>query len=331
MVVKGSLPPQVNAENDAELAPMKTRVAVRILSTYYIALPFILVYLLFKIFPPHPWYPEGWRYVKMVFFVERWNVWTTLDERLILLVIVTGLLGSYIHSATSYADFRGNREFEPSWLIWYLLRPFIGASLALVVYFALRGGLLAAVLSGNQPTDASQINPFGIGAIAGLTGMFSKQAADKLAEVFSTLFRSQGDASRKDSLTAPAPKISSLDPTEGPATGGTQVTITGTGFVAAAKVFFGTNPATNVKLVSDTKLTADTPAGEGVVDVTLTNADDQKASASKAYTYLPNGNVGGGEGSGGDGGEADDRDAHEVDLKADTLDEELPITEGGVE
>ena len=319
---------QVNKKEDAELTPMKMGVAVKILSAYYIALPFILVYLLFKIFPPHPWYPESWRYVKMVFFVDQWNVWTTLDERLILLVIVTGLLGSYIHSATSYADFRGNRQFEPSWLIWYLLRPFIGASLALVVYFALRGGLLSAVLTGNQSTDTAQINPFGIGAISGLTGMFSKQAADKLAEVFSTLFRSQGDASRKDALVPAAPQITSLDPKEGPEGGGTTVTITGTGFVADAKVFFGANAATNIVVVSDTIVTAATPAGTGVVDVIITNADGQQATAANAYTYLSGANGGGGDAGGADAN--DEQDVHDLDLKPDTPDEDLPITEGGV-
>lgn len=330
MAAEGLPPGLVNREEDAELAPMRMSVAVKLLSAYYIALPFILIYLLFKIFPPNPWFPAGWRSVQMVFFVNQLNIWTTLDERLILLVVVTGLLGSYIHSATSYADFRGNRRFEPSWLIWYLLRPFIGASLALVVYFALRGGLLSAVLSGTQPTDATQINPFGIGAISGLTGMFSKQAADKLSDVFNTLFRSQGDASRKDSLKSPAPQITSLDRKEGPAGGGTKVTITGTGFVADAKVFFGPNAATNITVVSDKIMTADTPAGEGVVDLIVTNVDGQQATSTKAFTYLPGSN-GGGDGEDGDGGDTvETLDVHDVDLKADTEDENLPITEGGV-
>jgi hypothetical protein len=299
--------------------------ARKILGTYYIVLPFILVYLLFKIFPPQPWWPSDWRSVQMVFFIPKLNIWTTLEERLILLVVVAGGLGSYIHSATSYADFRGNRQFGPSWLLWYLLRPFIGMSLAVVVYFAIRGGLLSVILSGSEANDATKINPFGIAAIASLTGMFSKQAADKLAEVFSTLFKSQGDASRKDSLTpAPPPEISSIDPKEGPA--GTKVTITGTAFATDAKVTFGTSAATNVNVVSDTIITAEAPAGEGVVDVTVTNADGQKATSAKAYTY--------GSAVEGDSTvpkEVDELDVHDVELKTDTGDEQLPITKGGVE
>jgi hypothetical protein len=260
-----------------------------ILGTFYIVLPFVLIYLLFKILPPNPWYPPDWRSVQMVFFVNRLNIWTTLEERLVLLVVVAGALGSYIHSATSYADFRGNRQFGPSWLLWYILRPFIGVSLALVVYFAIRGGLLSMVLSGDAATDATKINPFGIAAIAGLTGMFSKQAADKLAEVFSTLFKSQGDSSRKDSLT-PGPTLTGIDPSEGPVKGGTRLTITGTGFAIGAKVFVGGKPATNIEIVSDTTVKADTPPGDaGPVDVEVVSEAGQKSTKAKGYTYVNGG------------------------------------------
>jgi hypothetical protein len=323
---------QFKEEQDESEKKQSLHRARRILATYYITLPFILVYLLFKIIPPNPWWPKDWRSVQMVFFINKLNIWTTLDERLILLVIVAGLLGSYIHSATSYADFRGNQQFAPSWLLWYLLRPFIGASLALVVYFAIRGGLLSVVLSGNQPTLATDINPFGIAAIAGLTGMFSKQAADKLAEVFSTLFKSQGDSSRKDSLTpGPAPEITKIEPNQGPATGGTNVTITGKGFVLGAVVTFGGNPATNVIVVSETSITADTPAGQGTVDVIVTNADGQKVTAKAAYTYLVDGATDSVESPvHGEDGDEDSIDGCDVKCVPDTPDEDLPITEGGV-
>ena len=241
-------------------------------------------------------------------------------------MVSAGALGSYIHSATSYADYRGNQQFGPSWLLWYLLRPLVGVCLALVVYFAMRGGLLSMVLSGDVAKDAQNINPFGIAAIAGLTGMFSKQAADKLAEVFNTLFKSQGDASRKDSLT-PGPAISGIDPAEGPVAGGTRLTIAGTGFATGAKVFIGSKPATNVEIVGDTTIKADAPPGDaaGAVDVEVVNDAGQKAIKAKGYTYTT-GDVGGngeggtgvggaegaGSGGGGDGG-LDDGDGGAAD------------------
>jgi hypothetical protein len=38
----------------------------------------------------------------------------TYDERIVLMVIVIGALGSYIHAATSFADYIGNRRLVNS-------------------------------------------------------------------------------------------------------------------------------------------------------------------------------------------------------------------------
>jgi hypothetical protein len=129
---------------------------------------------------------------------------------LLLLVVLAGGLGSIIHAATSLGDFVGNRRFYSSWSAWYLLRPLVGAALATLVYFAVRGGFLSG------SSSSSNINPYGIAAVAGLAGLFSKQATDKLREVFETLFHVSaraGDAQRKDDLANAVPTISALDPT----------------------------------------------------------------------------------------------------------------------
>jgi large repetitive protein len=65
------------------------------------------------------------------------------------------------------------------------------------------------------------------------------------------------------------PTVSGISPTDGPASGGTLVTVTGTGFTLASAVDFGTTPGTNLTIVSDTSLTVDSPAGTGTVDVTV--------------------------------------------------------------
>jgi hypothetical protein len=266
--------------------------ARRFLAAYYLLLPLVLVYLLFKVFPTYPWpvvdkaTNELVSNVPIIFF--RWAVATSLEDRLLLLVIVAGALGSYIHSATSYSDFRGNRQFNTSWTLWYILRPLIGVCLALVLYFATRGGLLLLIINGKDATSASSINPFGVAAVAGLTGMFSKQAADKLAEVFTTLFKADADNQRKDSLTPGVPPvIKGINPAEGPAEGGTEITITGTGFTATSKVFVGDEAATNVVFVNETTITAETPEGEaGPTDVVVVNVDEQKSTSVKGYNYL---------------------------------------------
>ncbi|MDJ0780895.1 MAG: hypothetical protein QNJ22_02935 [Desulfosarcinaceae bacterium] len=124
------------------------------------------------------------------------------EVRLILLVLLAGAMGSCIHVATSFATYVGNKSLVDSWYWWYLLRPFIGMALALVFYFAIRGGLLLVT----GANDDSSLNPFGIAALSGLVGMFSKQATDKLSDVFSTLFKTdQGDEERANNLASMRP------------------------------------------------------------------------------------------------------------------------------
>ncbi len=83
-----------------------------------------------------------------------------------------------------------------------------------------------------------------------------------------------------------APTVITISPNNGPAAGGTSVTITGTGFLAGASVTFGTTAATNVVVVSSTSITAATPAhAAGAVNVTVTNTDSQSGTLPNAYTY----------------------------------------------
>lgn len=163
---------------------------------------------------------------------------TTPDTALILLVAVASALGSYVHAATSFGDYVGNRTLRRSWMWWYLLRFWIGIAIALLFYFALRGGFLVA------DGSTEDLNPYGIAALAGMTGLFSKQATDKLNEVFSTLFRvppGLGDEARFDSVGARQPRVTSLDPQEVPSgvAEARTVTLRGEGFVQESIVRVG--------------------------------------------------------------------------------------------
>jgi hypothetical protein len=85
----------------------------------------------------------------------------------------------------------------------------------------------------------------------------------------------------------PAPTLDSISPTGGSIAGGTEVTLTGTGFVNGATVLFGATGATSVTFNSSTSLTAFTPPqGAGTVSVTVTNPDAQSATLSSAFLYF---------------------------------------------
>lgn len=160
------------------------------------------------------------------------RLYVTYDQRLFLLVLILGALGSYIHAVMSFADYAGNRRLVQSWLWWYLLRPFTGAPTALVLYFAVRAGFMTPTASGGD------VSRFGISALAMLAGMFSMKAADKLEEVFDVLFKTQ--EKRKDSLENVAPVLSSINPVKVKVGSGAQkVLLEGSHFSAKAVVLVG--------------------------------------------------------------------------------------------
>jgi hypothetical protein len=109
----------------------------------------------------------------------------SLEMRFILMTLLIGALGSWLHAVSSFVDFVGNRNFISSWVLWYIMRPFIGGVLALIFYMILRAGLLPVNVNGEVP-----ISPYSVAAFAGLAGLFTQRATLKLAEVFDVIFSS---------------------------------------------------------------------------------------------------------------------------------------------
>lgn len=171
-----------------------------------------------------------------------WGAYTTYVDKstgLLLLALLMGAIGGYVHAATSFVSYIGNRQFKASWGWWYALRALIGAALALLTYVALRGGFL----TGNTTATTANIDAYGVATVSGLVGLFSKQATDKLEEIFNTAFRtgsSIGDSQRTDPITpeAPteAPRITALDPDLFSIATPKPIAIKGAGFDKAAVV-----------------------------------------------------------------------------------------------
>ena len=86
----------------------------------------------------------------------------------------------------------------------------------------------------------------------------------------------------------PAPTVTDIEPSTGPAAGGTSVVITGTNFVAGATVKFGANNATGVTINSATQITVVSPAGTAgsTVQVSVTTPAGTSANtAADNFTY----------------------------------------------
>jgi len=165
-----------------------------------------------------------------------WGLYTahlTKTTGLFVLAVLMGAVGGYVHSTTSFVTYVGNRQFKASWGWWYALRAFIGASLALLIYVAFRAGFL----TGTSATAA--VDPYGIAAVSGLAGLFSKQATDKLEEIFTTVFHTGGDTGdqkRADPIALGVPLIHGITPPTMTAGPPQALTVSGSGFVQESRI-----------------------------------------------------------------------------------------------
>lgn len=188
----------LDVEARAALAAEKRR--ERMLGVYLLILPILFTCLLVAIWPS-PFTPQG----KTVPEIRSlWNFTDQVEVRLLMIVLVSGALGSAVSAARTYANFHGLGRYEPSWTWWYLMKVPIGMGLALFLYLVVRGGLFSASLS-DSGAVMDTANPFGFAALGALAGMFAKEASDKLEEIFKAVFRTA-------EKPAPAPKIDRLEP-----------------------------------------------------------------------------------------------------------------------
>ena len=80
---------------------------------------------------------------------------------------------------------------------------------------------------------------------------------------------------------------SALAPDAGPPSGGNPVSINGSGFTGATQVLFGSQPARDFKVLSDSNISATAPGGSGTVPVTVqTRSGRVSFPAIASYTYL---------------------------------------------
>jgi IPT/TIG domain len=180
-----------------------------------------------------------------------------LDAELALLwaVGVLGALGGTLHAVGSFVNYIGNRTFVRSWTWFYIARGPVGFGLALLFYFALRGGIVSV-----STATSSTLNPYGVGAIAALAGLFSEIATLKMREVFTALFRPEDD--RKNPLSDAAPSVGPIEPSSADAGAPeTSIIVSGTNFEATDGVTVDNEPVATT-FVSATELRARIPAAK---------------------------------------------------------------------
>ena len=88
-------------------------------------------------------------------------------------------------------------------------------------------------------------------------------------------------------VPTPVPAVVGLDPPNGTLAGGTDVTVEGSDFTGATEVFFGSQAATSVTVLADSRLIATSPiSSSGRVDLTVaTVGGTSGTSADDVFTY----------------------------------------------
>lgn len=145
------------------------------------------------------------------------------------------------------------------------------------------GGAPATNVSVVSATQIVATTPAGTAGPAAVTVTAPGGAISGLASAFT--FTSAGT-----STTPPAdgdiPAITSVNPATGPASGGTGITITGSGFMSGASVRIGGVLATNTTVINANQIAATTPAGTaGNTSLIVTNPDGVSAVAASGFTY----------------------------------------------
>jgi hypothetical protein len=164
-----------------------------------------------------------------------------------------------------------------------------GAGMTFDIYNAAGSGFTSRVITGFGDI-AEDKNVTSTGSYNATAGMRSSA----LWVMQMATFRASGQGSGGGN---PAPTVTGIGPSSGTVSGGTLVSITGTGFLSGATVKFGGTAATGVSVASSTSITATTPAhAAGAVDVVVTNTDSQSGILSGGYTYTSSGGGGGGIG-----------------------------------
>ncbi len=149
-----------------------------ILGFFLLIIPVILVFFIIDFWPvPVKDTANAWSDTSMILGLN-----LSFHLRMLMLVLLAGGLGSYIHVATSFSYHIAKRDFEPHWYWWYWMRIPIGAILALITIMITDGGLFVAPAANN---DATPITTIGIAA---LIGLFSRQAVEKLRDIFDVVF-----------------------------------------------------------------------------------------------------------------------------------------------
>jgi len=230
-------------------------------------------------------------------------------------VVWFGALGAVLISLTGIVEHAD--DWKPSFALWHISRPFVGASLAVVGVLIIQAG----VLSSGAPLATSQDNKTttsvtgttssATGATTTAGGTTTSAAGNTTStnsatpgspaipknllyflvaflvgyreETFRELIKRLIDLIFKPTTPEAPPTITGIAPPHGPIAGGVPVVISGSNLTGTTTVTFGSSAAT-FHVDSDNKITAQLPSATDAAQVTVT-VKGKGGSATASFNY----------------------------------------------
>jgi Na+-driven multidrug efflux pump len=98
--------------------------------------------------------------------------------------VLAGFIGACVYSLYAIILHLSppKKDFDKNWTGWYVLRPIVGAGLALIVYVLIRGGLLSV------GSNVSNLNFLGFTGFSFIVGLFTEPTMHKLNDLADTMF-----------------------------------------------------------------------------------------------------------------------------------------------
>ncbi len=205
-------------------------------------------------------------------------------KKILMLIMLLGAIGGQLHALTSFGAYCGNGTFVGSWIFYYMMRPVVGAMVALLAYLGLLSGLFAS------STASASTSNIGLAAACMLVGLCSEMAMAKFIEIFSLVFQTEASKQRANPLAPPGPPtkpvLLSLSRQTMVAANHENVTLTGKNFPnpSQAHVEGRVQPVTWVSATELTLLADAVPANPGTYHIAVVNPETQQISSALPLT-----------------------------------------------
>jgi hypothetical protein len=184
-----------------------------------------------------------------------------------------GALGAVLISLNGIIDHA--HDWDPSFDLWHLSRPLMGAALAVIGVIMLQAGILAV---GATPSTGSVPKDLLYYLVAFLIGYREETFRELIKRLVDLVLKPAGQAEAKA-----MPTITEVQPSKASVAGHVPVVITGAGLSRATSVLFGSRPA-EFHVDSDARVTAQLPDAEVAEAVAVVVKTDAGA-ATTTFQY----------------------------------------------